>query len=81
MQQGTFTDEDQRRLNHDDVATALYGMAGLDEIAGTPDDYTLGLSYAGLTTVNISGVVLFGTGSGFGQGSTNYNFVVRQLPT
>ena len=39
------------------------------------DGQVLTSSYAGLTTVNISGVVLFGTGSGFGQGSANYNFV------
>ncbi len=49
MQQGTFFDEDQRRLAADDVATLFYAMSGLDEIAGTADDYTLTLSYAGLT--------------------------------
>lgn len=50
MQQGAFFDEDQRRLTHDDVATIRYAMSGLDEIAGTADDYDLVLSYAGLTT-------------------------------
>jgi len=50
MQQGTFPDEAQRRLSHDDVATVLYGMSGLDEIAGTGDDYTLELTYAGRTS-------------------------------
>ena len=50
MQQGTFLDEDQRRLSHDDAATLLYAMSGVDEIAGTSDDYTPDLSYAGLTT-------------------------------
>jgi cysteine-rich repeat protein len=50
MQQGTYADEDQRRLVADDVATLRYGMSGLDEIEGTSDDYTLTLSYAGLTT-------------------------------
>jgi hypothetical protein len=49
MQQGTFFDEAQRTLNHDDVATLRYAMSGLDETAGTADDYTLNLSYAGLT--------------------------------
>jgi hypothetical protein len=49
MQQGAFIDEDQRQLGHDDVATLLYGMAGLDEIAGNGDDYTLELTYAGLS--------------------------------
>ena len=49
MQQGSFSDEDQRQLTHDDVATLLYAMSGLDEIASTADDYTLNLSYAGMT--------------------------------
>jgi hypothetical protein len=38
------------RHTHDDVATLSYAMSGLDETAGTADDYTLNLSYAGLTT-------------------------------
>jgi hypothetical protein len=50
MQQGQFIDEDQRALNHDDVATLALGMSGIDLTAGTADDYTLTLSYAGLTT-------------------------------
>ena len=50
MQQGTFFDEAQRTLTHDDVATLRYGMSGLDETAGTADDYALNLSYAGVTT-------------------------------
>ncbi|TDJ15553.1 MAG: hypothetical protein E2O66_01195, partial [Deltaproteobacteria bacterium] len=50
MQQGTFVDEDQRRLSHDDAATLLYAMSGIDEIAGTSDDYALSLSYGGLAT-------------------------------
>ncbi len=47
MQQGTNFDEAQRTLNHDDVATLRIGMAGLDETAGTSDDSTLNLSFAG----------------------------------
>ena len=50
MQQRTFLDEAQRTLAHDDVATFQYAMAGLDETAGTADDYTVTLTYAGLTT-------------------------------
>ncbi len=50
MQQGTFSDEAQRTLNADDVATFKYAMAGLDETANTSDDYTVNLEYAGLTT-------------------------------
>ena len=49
MQQGTFTDEHQRTLGADDLAGLLYAMAGIDEISGTADDYTLILTYAGLT--------------------------------
>ena len=49
MQQGTFVDEAQRELNHDDVATLRYAMSGLDELEGTGDDYLLRLSYVGLT--------------------------------
>ena len=50
MQQLTFLDEDQRRLTHDDAATLLYAMSGIDEVAGTSDDYSLNLSYGGLAT-------------------------------
>jgi hypothetical protein len=50
MQQGSFSDEIQRDLTADDIAGLRYAMAGLDEIAGTADDYTLELTYAGLTT-------------------------------
>ena len=49
MQQGAFSDEEQRTLAADDVATLRLGMAGLDEIEGTADDYTLNLEYAGVT--------------------------------
>jgi len=50
MQQGTFGNEAQRTLTADDVAGLRYAMAGVDEIQGTADDYTLVLTYAGLTT-------------------------------
>jgi len=49
MQQGAYSDEDQRALTHDDVATLRYATTGLDETAGTADDYTFTLSYVGLT--------------------------------
>lgn len=48
MQQGTFVDEAQRILGADDVAGILYAWTGFDEIAGTADDYTYTLNYAGL---------------------------------
>ncbi|MDY7012798.1 MAG: choice-of-anchor K domain-containing protein, partial [Cyanobacteriota bacterium] len=50
MQQGTFSGEAQRMLTADDVAGILYSMSGVDEIAGTVDDYTFALNFAGLTT-------------------------------
>ncbi|AFY70165.1 peptidase M10A and M12B matrixin and adamalysin [Thalassoporum mexicanum PCC 7367] len=48
MQQGTFNGEAQRTLGADDVAGFLYARAGLDSIAGTADDYTWNLTFAGL---------------------------------
>ncbi len=50
MNQGTFNDEAQRTLVHDDVAGISYAMAGVDETAGNADDYTIALSFVGLTT-------------------------------
>ncbi len=47
MQQGTSSDEAQRTLNHDDVATLRFAMSGIDEIAGTADDYSINLIYSG----------------------------------
>lgn len=49
MNQGTFIDEAQREFGFDDVATLRYGQAGLDRVAGTSDDYTIKLVYAGVT--------------------------------
>lgn len=60
MQQGAFTDEDQRRLGVDDVATLGLGMAGLDRVAGSPDDYRPVLVFDGVQTgcdinINVTG--------------------------
>lgn len=52
MQQGTFTDEAQRSLIADDVATLEYAMSGLDEVSGNGDDYTLNLVYQGVSSTN-----------------------------
>ena len=38
----------RHRLGHDDVAGLRYAMSGLDRRAGTDDDFTLVLEYAGL---------------------------------
>jgi len=48
MQQMTFFGETQRTLVADDVAGIRYAASGLDELAGTADDYTLNLVYSGL---------------------------------
>lgn len=50
MQQGQFSDEDQRQLQNDDAATFMLAMTGFDETVGTADDYTIKLVYAGFTT-------------------------------
>jgi hypothetical protein len=50
LQQGTFSDEAQRTLGHDDVAQLRIAMSGYDEIQDTSDDYTLNVTYVGLTT-------------------------------
>ncbi len=52
MQQGTNSDEVQRTLAADDVATLRLAMSGLDENFGTADDYDVNLQYAGITTNN-----------------------------
>ena len=50
LQQGAYYDEAQRTLGHDDAAGIKYSLTGLDETAGTNDDYTLTLQYAGKTS-------------------------------
>jgi cysteine-rich repeat protein len=51
MQQGTFTDEAQRSLTADDVATLRLAMAGVNQVIGGGDDYTLQLTSLGITSV------------------------------
>lgn len=52
MQQGTFFDEAQRTLAHDDVATLLYAASGVDELSGTADDYSIRIEYGGISNNN-----------------------------
>ena len=52
MQQGTYFDEAQRKLGHDDVATISYAASGLDEQAGTADDYAVRLEYGGISSTD-----------------------------
>jgi hypothetical protein len=59
MQQGISTGEAHRTLNADDVATLRLAMSGFDSLAGTTDDYTVFLEFAGFTD-NADIVVRFG---------------------
>jgi len=52
MQQGSFSDEAQRTLTHDDVVTISYAESGIDEQAGTGDDYVVQLEYGGISSTN-----------------------------
>ena len=70
LQQGTGPDEAQRSLTADDVAGVLYSRTGLDEIAGTADDYTTTLEYAGLTT-NADIVIQFNDNAGVDFAATS----------
>ncbi len=70
MQQGTSSDEAQRTLGHDDVAGLLYAMAGVDEVAGTADDYTLQLTYAGQTTLADMVISFNNTNTNFASSSS-----------
>lgn len=63
MQQGTYYDEAQRTLGHDDVATLLYAASGVNEIAGTSDDYTIQLEYGGISSTDCNIIVSFTTTS------------------
>ena len=52
MQQGSFFDEAQRTLGHDDIATLSYAASGVDEVAGNADDYTTTLQFGGISSTN-----------------------------
>jgi len=53
MQQGSFYDEAQRTLGHDDVATLQYAASGLDELeSGSSDNYDIVLEYGGISNTN-----------------------------
>jgi len=58
MQQGSFLDEAQRTLGHDDVATLRYAASGLNELEDDPgnpnqsDNYSIVLEYGGISTTN-----------------------------
>lgn len=71
MQQGTFNQQAQRDLAADDVHFLRLGMSGVDETAGTPDDYTLQLQYQGITATNCDINIRFQAGAGFASCSTS----------
>jgi hypothetical protein len=50
MQQGSFFDEAQRELTADGVGTLLLAASGVDELAGTADDYTVNMVYGGISS-------------------------------
>ena len=75
MQQGSFNNELQRTLTHDDVAGIRYAAAGADEIAGTADDYTLVVSYVGLTTSADIVVDFDNTETGFAVSKSSGAFI------
>jgi hypothetical protein len=60
MQQGTYYDEAQRTLGHDDVATLRYAASGVDERESggfgntdySDDNYSIVLEYGGISTAN-----------------------------
>jgi hypothetical protein len=76
MQQGSFCDEDQRSLGHDDVATISLAAAGLDETQGTGDDYTINLEYDGYGTDDSCDLILTTSGSaGFAFCSAGLSYI------
>jgi len=79
MQQGTFSNEDQRRTSADGVATVLLAMSGFDETAGTADDYVINLSYGGISNASSCDISLaFEPSASVGLAfcSTTGNFIV-----
>jgi len=74
MQQGQGGDEDQRGLQSDDVSTLMFGGTGIDETAGTADDYTLKLAYVGMTN-SCDIVARSDTGTSFASRSFGGTFI------
>ena len=75
MQQGTYFDEAQRTLTHDDIATLLYAASGTDESADTSDDYTFTLEYGGISTTNCDISVSITDTTGLAFCSVNGSYV------
>lgn len=75
MQQGQGNDEDQRSLGGDDIRTLRLAMTGLDETVGGGDDYTINLTYAGLTTACDIPIDFDNSQTGFAVCQTSGNFL------
>ncbi|MEM7084345.1 MAG: thrombospondin type 3 repeat-containing protein [Pseudomonadota bacterium] len=75
MQQGQFSDEAQRTLTADGVATLSYGASGVDEVAGTADDYALSLNYRGVTSSDCDITITVDNNTGFASCSVSFGFV------
>jgi hypothetical protein len=66
MQQGQRIDEAQRAVSFDDAAMIQLGRSGLDETAGTSDDYTIELIYGGISDANSCDITVeFSSDAGF----------------
>jgi len=82
MQQGISAGETRRALSMDDSATLRLAMSGFDKTAGTSDDYTLALEFAGVT--NNADIVISFNSTGFASCEINAtelrpgHFVIRQ---
>jgi hypothetical protein len=81
MQQGSFFDEAQRELAHDDIATLMLAESGLDETSSTTDDYTITLEYAGISTTNCDISLSFTSTTGLAFCSTGGVFFSGNPPT
>lgn len=78
MQQGQFNNEIQRTLAASDVAGIRYAESGLDEIAGTADDYKLMLSYVtwdGMSETRPDIVIDFDNSTGFASSQSGGAFL------
>jgi len=76
MHQGAWPGEVQRELTADDAAGILYAMSGVDEVAGTLDDYVLNLSYEGLVADNGAVDILISMSSSVGLASTTLGALI-----
>ena len=86
MQQGIEPRETRRALSMDDVATLRLAMSGFDQTAGTGDDYTLALEFAGAfpNITNPPDIVISFNSTGFASCEINAielrpdHFVIRK---